>query len=159
MDIITEFAFNINNQLLTDISLLIHNELIFIALLAIAILLGERRPEKIMKIVMVMMIAVLVGILIKQVIMVERPCVELALEYCPESYSFPSLHALAAFSLMVAFLNKRHFIFYLILALFVSFTRLALGVHIFVDIAAALAIAMTVYYIVDKIWVRYYGRD
>ncbi len=155
MDPITDFAFNINNQLLTDISLLIHNELIFIALLALVIFIGERRPAKIMKIITVILFAVIAGLVLKAAIVAERPCSELGLEYCPESQAFPSLHSLAAFSLMIAFLNKRSFVFYVLFALFIAFTRLVLAVHNFIDIAAALAVAMIVYYIVDRIWVKY----
>ena len=159
MDIITELAFSINNQLLTDISLMINNELIYIGILAVAIFLGERRFPKIIKIISVVVFAVVIGIALKTLILAERPCMELALEYCPDDPSFPSLHALAAFSLMIAFLNKRSFIAYMIFALFIAFTRLVLAVHGFVDIAGSLAIAMIVYYIVDRIWVKYYGGD
>ena len=157
MDIITEVAFSINNQLLTDISLLIHNEIIFVGLLIAAVLLGERRPKKIMKIISVMVFAVIIGIIIKMLIITERPCAGMELLYCPEDPSFPSLHALAAFSLMIAFLNKKNFILYMLFALFIVFTRLVLAVHGFVDIAGSLVIAMIAYYITDRIWVRYYG--
>jgi len=158
MDIITQLAFSINNQLLTDISLLINNELIFIGILAIAVLLGERRFPKIMKIISVIVFAVIIGICLKSILIIERPCAELDLVHCPEDPSFPSLHALAAFSLMIAFLNKRSFVLYMFFAIFIAFTRLVLAVHGFTDIAASLAVAMIVYYIVDRIWVRYYGE-
>jgi membrane-associated phospholipid phosphatase len=53
---------------------------------------------------------------------------------------------------MIAFLNRRSYPLYLLFALFVSFTRLNLGVHAFVDIAAALPIAAIGYYAVDMAW-------
>jgi len=48
---------------------------------------------------------------------------------------------------MTAFIRKKLFPAYLLFALFVSFTRINLGVHLFWDIAAALPVALISYYI------------
>ena len=68
---------------------------------------------------------------------------------CPTSYSFPSIHAAAAFALMLSFINKQSYPVYLLFGLFVSFTRIYLGVHQLEDITASLAIAAVCFYAFD----------
>ncbi|MEM2908951.1 MAG: phosphatase PAP2 family protein [Candidatus Bilamarchaeaceae archaeon] len=155
MDPITEFVFNMRNEFLISASRLIDNEFLFVLLVAIALLLGEKRNSKRLKVFLAIAVALASGFAIKNVYAIERPCVGLSLDYCPSSYSFPSLHAIVVFTLMIGFLNKPSFILYFVFALLISFSRLLLGVHAFRDIAAALPVAIIVYYVVDVIWVNY----
>lgn len=152
MDAITAFAYSMNSGLLGSVSSFIDNDIAYAALLLFAVLLGERRPKKIAKIIVVIVLAAALSYALKSAFAVERPCVSLGLDYCPPNYSFPSLHAITAFVVMVSFLNKRSFWIYFMFAAFVSFTRLVLAVHSFRDIAAALALAFVLYHIVDIVW-------
>ncbi|VVC01721.1 PAP2 superfamily protein [uncultured archaeon] len=152
MDPISTFAFTLNNPAITAVSNLLDNDALFAVVLLAALLLGERRPNKIAKIIVAVSLALLVGFGIKAALAIERPCAQLGLAYCPEGYSFPSLHAVAAFTLAIAFLNKRSFPLYLLFALFVAFTRLIIAAHSFRDIAGALPLALIAYYLVDLAW-------
>jgi membrane-associated phospholipid phosphatase len=150
MDLITALALTINNPLLRTIDIIIDNDFFYAALIAALVLAGESRNEKRLKIFLTLAIVLAASMTIKVALAIPRPCA--GESWCPSDYGFPSLHAVAAFTLMMAFLNKRSYPAYLLFALFVSFTRLNLGVHIFVDIAAALSIALVGYYAVDLLW-------
>lgn len=158
MDPITEFAFTINNELLTQASLLLNNNLLFTVLIIAIVLVAERRNPKRVKIFSALIIAFIFSLVLKSIFEIERPCVSLELDYCPEDYSFPSLHATLAFTLMLAFLNKKSYWIFVIFALFVSFSRLVIGAHTFVDIVAALPVAIISYYIIDVLWRRYFNE-
>jgi membrane-associated phospholipid phosphatase len=150
MDAITALALSINNPVLRMIDLLIDNDFFYAALIAALVLAGENRNEKRLEIFTILAVVLVAGVIIKGALAIPRPCT--GESWCPTDYSFPSLHAVAAFTLMIAFLKKRTYPLYLLFALFVSFTRLNLGVHVFVDIAAALSIALVGYYAVDLAW-------
>ncbi|MEM3422292.1 MAG: phosphatase PAP2 family protein [Candidatus Bilamarchaeaceae archaeon] len=152
MDIITQFAHTMNSGLLASVSSFLDNDIIYLTFLLLAIVIGERRPQKIAKIVLALALGVIIGTALKIALAVERPCVSLGLDYCPQDYSLPSLHALTAFILMISFLNKNSFIAYALLALFISLTRLVLAVHSFRDISAALALALIIYHLIDSLW-------
>ena len=152
MDLITQLAYALNSGWLAALNLLIDNDAIYLFILLAVVLLGERRPQKFAKIIFALVLALLVGYAIKNAFAIERPCVSLSLPYCPNDYSFPSLHALTAFVVMIAFLNKKSYWFYSLFALFISFTRLSLAVHSFRDIAGSLALALIVYHIADISW-------
>ena len=158
MDQITEFAFSINNELLTQVSLLLNNNLVFTLLIIAIVLVAERRNPKRIKIFSALILAFIFSLALKSIFAVERPCVPLGLDYCPEDYAFPSLHATIAFTLMIAFLNKKSYWLFMIFALFVSFSRLVIAVHTFADIAAALPVALISYYIIDVLWRRYFNE-
>jgi len=158
MDPITEFAFNINNELLAQASLLLNNNLVFTVLVIAIVLFAERRDSKRIKIFSALLIAFVFSIVLKSAFAVERPCAQLGLDYCPGDYSFPSMHATIAFTLMVAFLNKRSFWVFMLFALFVSFSRLVIAAHSFADIAAALPVALVSYYMIDVLWRRYFNE-
>ena len=147
MDAISAAAFSINSPILSGTSLFLDSQFIFSGVLLLALVLGENREEKRRKIALSVILAVLCSYGIKLALAIERPCAGEI--WCPSDYSFPSLHATAAFSLMIGFLNKKSFPLYLLFALFTGFTRLNLGVHIFADIAAALPIAIISYYVID----------
>jgi membrane-associated phospholipid phosphatase len=149
MDALTRAAMGINNPALTAISLLLDNDVFFAALVLALILIAERRDNKRLKIMTAIVLAVLAGMALKSIYAIPRPCYGLN---CPSDYSFPSLHAVTAFTLMIAFLNKREYPFFLFFALFVAFTRLHLGVHTFEDVAAAFPVAILAYHVVDSRW-------
>lgn len=152
MDVITQLAYTLNNGWLATISSIIDNDIVYALLLLAAIAIGERRPKKIAKIVVILVVGIIIGSAAKNILAVERPCASLMLDYCPKDYSLPSLHALTAFIVMIAFLNKPSFFAYALFALFIAFTRLVLAVHSFRDISAALAIALITYHVVDAFW-------
>ena len=153
MDLITESISSINNSLLTQISALLDNEIIFgaiIILFAIASCWKDKDRNKIKKIAIALILALIVGYALKNIYNVERPCEIIPAKIeCPTDSSFPSLHAILAFTLMISLLDRKRYILYLIFALFVAFTRIYLGVHTFVDIAASLALSAIIYGIVD----------
>lgn len=150
MDGITLGFNSINNEILTSLALLLDNHIIFSIILLLIIFLLEKRDHKRGKLLIIVMLAFLVGIAIKTMTEIPRPCEELLLKAeCGESYSFPSLHAITAFVLALGFLNKKEYPLILLFALFVSFSRIYLGVHTFVDIAGSLVLAPIVYGIVD----------
>ena len=156
MDTITVIALSIDNPIIKTVGMLLESSLIYGGLILALLLLGERRNEKRVKILLSLIIAGLAATAIKALIAEARPCA--GESWCPEGYSFPSMHAVLAFTLMTGFFNKKSYAFYLFFALFVSFTRLNLGVHIFQDVAGALPVALISYYITDKLWRMYVGE-
>lgn len=147
MDAITAAALSIQNPALTAVGRLLDHDLLYMALVLAIALAAEWRNGKRLKIVFSLGVAFILGTALKQVVAEPRPCAGLA--GCPADFAFPSLHALIAFTLMTGFLNKRSFALFLVFALFVSFTRLNIGVHSFIDIAGALPVALISYYIAD----------
>jgi len=150
VDLITGAALSVQNPMITQIALLVNNDLLYAALVFALVLIAEGRNSKRMKVLLSLVIAVGLGILVKTALAEQRPCAGEA--WCPTGYSFPSLHATAAFTLMIAFLNKKSYPAFLLFALFIAFTRLNLGVHIFRDIAGALPLAVMAYYITGLAW-------
>ncbi len=147
MDAITAAALSIQNPALTAIGRLFDHDLLYMALILAIVLVAEWRNSKRLKIFFSLGVAFILGTALKQVVAEPRPCAGVI--GCPADYAFPSLHALIAFTLMSGFLNKRSFPLFLAFALFVSFTRLNIGVHSFIDIAGALPVALISYYIAD----------
>lgn len=86
---------------------------------------------------------------VKNAYAVDRPC--FGMKNCPEWYSFPSLHAALAFCIMASTMNKKdsYYGLYFLFAVLVCFSRMNLGVHTFLDVAAALPIAFISYYSID----------
>ncbi len=150
MDPITAIATSVDSPVVTALGTLINNPIIYTAIILTLLFTGEERTEKRKKILLCLAIVIFLNMTIKYALAHERPCA--GEEWCPKSYSFPSTHAAIAFALMTPFLNKRSYPFYLLFALFVSFSRLNLGVHVFQDVVAALPIAMISYYITYLIW-------
>lgn len=150
-DFITRSIVSFNDPILTIISTALDNDVIFVLFMIFAVLINERRFEKIKKITIALIIAFILSSATKEIFKVQRPCIEEEINkiQCPVDYSFPSTHAALAFTLALAFLNKRSYVLYLILALFVSFTRIYLFVHTFIDVAGGFIIAGLAYYIID----------
>jgi len=158
MDLVTEFAFSINNELLTQVSLLLNNNIVFTLLIVAIVLVAERRNPKRIKIFSALFLAFVLSLALKSLFEVERPCIPFEFDYCPPDYSFPSLHAAIAFTLMISFLNKKNYWLFMIFALFISFSRMVIAVHTFKDVVAALPIALVSYYIIDFLWRRYFDE-
>ena len=152
MDAITAIAVSIDHPILTALGTLIHNPITYTAMVLTLLFTGEKRTEKRKKILISLALAALMAFGIKNVMAHERPCVDE--DWCPESYSFPSMHTAIAFTMMAAFLNKKSYPIYVSFALLVGFSRLNMGVHIFQDVAAALPIGMLSYYVAYKVWKR-----
>ncbi len=152
MDAISNFAYSINSELLTKVSLLLDNHIVFVLVIMALVLIKESRNAKRLKIFAALLLAFFFATCIKILTGVERPCASLDIPNCPSSSSFPSLHATLAFVVMISFLNKRSYWMFVLFALFVSLTRLVLAMHSFRDIAAALPIALITYNIVDVLW-------
>jgi membrane-associated phospholipid phosphatase len=155
MDTITSLALSVDSPLLAAAGLAIAGEIVYGALIIAIALAAERRNDKRLKILASLAATIAFCVVVKQLTAHARPCA--GLDWCPADYSFPSLHAAAAFALAIAFLDKKAYPLFLLFALFVSFTRLNLGVHVFADIAAALPLAMLSYYAVDLAWPRMGG--
>ncbi len=145
MTSITEFVQSVDIELIKTIGMFLNDSVVYGILLLVLVFLGERKGKKRWKVILAILIAVVAGMVIKELMAVDRPCI--GDDWCPDDYSFPSTHAVAAFTVMTAFIRKRTFPFYLVFALFVAFTRINLGVHLFWDIAAALPVALISYYI------------
>jgi membrane-associated phospholipid phosphatase len=150
MDTVTALAISIDSPLLRAVGEILANEFAYVAIIIALTVLGESRNDKRLKILVTFVAVMVLCAAIKQGLGHPRPCA--GEDWCPTDYAFPSMHAAAAFTLMIAFLNRRSYPLYLLFALFVSFTRLNLGVHAFVDVAAALPIATIGYYAVDMAW-------
>ena len=158
MDFITEFAFNIKNDLLTSVSLLLNDNFIFVILVVALLFIAEKRTSKRIKIISALLLVAVLTFGIKYIMAVDRPCALLDVSYCPEEYSFPSIHAAIAFTLMISFLDKKTYPWFVLFALFISFSRLHLAVHSFRDIAGALPIALISYYVMDILWRHYHEK-
>ena len=147
----------------TAISLLIHNDIIFMLLLVFLALLFERRTEKIKRIFLALFLGFIIASSLKHFIHSPRPCmISAGAETwhpskipCPEGYSFPSMHATLAFILMLAFINKPPYPVFWFFAVFVAFSRIYLGVHSLEDIGAGLVLSPIVYFIVGYMEVFY----
>jgi membrane-associated phospholipid phosphatase len=155
MDAITAAAMAIDNPMLKSIGMLLDSSMTYAVIILVLLFLGERRNPKRVKVLLCLVLAIVAATAVKNVMTVERPCAGQA--WCHADYSFPSLHAVAAFALMTAFLDKKAFPAYLAFALLICFTRLNLGVHTFRDVAGALPIALIAYYVTDMAW-NIYGK-
>jgi undecaprenyl-diphosphatase len=142
----------LNNPALTFVAALIDNDVLFAALVVAIVLATELRNEKRKKIFAALALALVLSFAIKEMYQVKRPCIpELLKVACPDSYSFPSMHAALAFTLMLSFINKKSYPAYLAFALFIGFTRIYLGVHTLEDVAASTVVAAIAYYGVDRV--------
>jgi len=150
MDAITIFALSIDNPIIRSAGMILQNPLTYAVVVLFLAVLGERRKEKLARIMVALLIAVIIVIGVKEAVALERPCFDAT--WCPSGYSFPSAHAAVAFTLMIAFMNKKGYPLYLVFALFVSFSRLNIGVHTFYDIAAALPVALISYYVAAVVY-------
>ncbi|MEW6722671.1 MAG: phosphatase PAP2 family protein [Candidatus Micrarchaeota archaeon] len=156
MDSITALAYSLDYPWLKAAGWFIDDAIVYAALVLLIVIAAERRDEKRLKILASLVLAFAASFIIKSALAIERPCA--GEEWCRADHSFPSIHASVAFALMTGFIGKRSYPLFLLFALFVSFTRLNIGVHYFVDIAAALPVALVSYYVTDIFWKREVSR-
>lgn len=153
MDVVTTFISSLNTPLLTEASSLLNNNFYFIVIIALLLLFFEPRWEKRTKLAVVMIVALVLSVGIKEIIKESRPCIALQSKVsCPSDYSFPSVHSAVAFALMLGFINKPSFPIYFAFAIFTAFSRIYLGVHTFDDVLAGLVIAPIAYQTVEILW-------
>lgn len=159
LDSLTVSIARMDVQWITYAAVALDNEILFALSLLALVLLTERRREKIAKIALAALVAMLLAAGVKAVLKVERPCDGLVSKIaCPSNYSFPSGHTIVAFTVMLAFLNKPTFMLYFIYAVFVAFTRIYLGVHSFEDVAGSIAFAPFAYYAGEIAWRKITGE-
>ncbi len=157
MDAITAWALSIHNSLIREIGLFLDQDFFYTMIIIGLVILGEWKNDKRLKIFLTLIFAYLLGLTVKYFVAEPRPC--FGADWCPLDYAFPSTHAVVAFTLMACFLNKKSFPFFLVFALFVSFTRLNLGVHVFGDIIGAFLIALFAYYVTGVAWKWFERRN
>lgn len=150
MDLISNYIYSIQNPTLAIVGQLINNNIIYFFLLIGIVVIFERENEKRAKILIAIFVALVSCILIKNALARDRPCVDFL--WCPQDYSFPSIHSATAFTLMMGFLRKQKFPLILLFSLFVAFTRINIGVHTIEDVSGALPIAILAYYFVHIYW-------
>ncbi|MDD5022589.1 MAG: phosphatase PAP2 family protein [Candidatus ainarchaeum sp.] len=155
MDAVTIAINNMNNPLLTQLSVFLDNSLYFLLLVFVLLLIFERNDKKRTKLMAAIFLALVFSSLIKIAIGTPRPCEELNLRTdCSQGYSFPSNHTIVAFTLALGFLDNKKFVLFLIFAVFIAITRIYLGVHTFLDVTASMTLSPIVYEIVDYYWRR-----
>ncbi|MFH2101274.1 MAG: phosphatase PAP2 family protein [Candidatus Micrarchaeota archaeon] len=151
-DAITRLVTSIHIDALTQIDIVLDNPFFYLIILLGLLIFFERRDEKRLKILFAMVLAFMMGIIVNIGMAVERPCAEMDGAICPMLYSFPSIHCTMAFILMISFLNKKPFPYLMLFALFIAFSRLHLGVHVFRDVAGGLIVGLLAYNIADIVW-------
>ena len=116
---------------------------------AIAAFYAWKKPKGMKGFVVVFLISLAIsyGIVIglKDITNIPRPC-DPDNPDCPEDSSFPSGHAVAVFTAFTAtaLFSKKRAIPILILALLVSWSRVALGVHTWADVIVGGLIGVTI---------------
>ncbi|MBN2478305.1 phosphatase PAP2 family protein [Candidatus Micrarchaeota archaeon] len=146
------------NGILQSVSLIINNEFAFILIILSIMFLFERKETKRKKIMLALFLAILLGGVMRELIAVERPCIQInGLIECPYGHSLPSVHSIAAFTLAIAFMDRKEYPILLAFALLVGWTRIYLGVHTVYDVTAALALSPICYGLVDFYWRRKNG--
>jgi membrane-associated phospholipid phosphatase len=142
---ITQIIQSVDIRPIKDIGMVLNDPFLYCTLIILLVVAGERKKKKMIKILFSLLLAALLAIAAKEAFSHSRPCV--GEEWCPGGYSFPSIHTVIAFTLMTAFIRRKEYPAYLLFALFVAFSRINIGVHVFQDIVAALPIALVSYYI------------
>lgn len=147
--LIVKAAYNLltQNQLLSNLLVLIYYFSYFIPILCIYFF----RDERLKKFLLVLVISALIGIGLKISVNRTRPYVELNLAPLVEKEndpSFPSLHSVIYFSAAL-FLNRKSLLFY-VFSIILPLTLIFLAVHYPSDILASLFIVSSIYYLITK---------
>jgi len=126
---------------------------IITALLILALTLIYKEEKRLPFLACAVVIALLLGYGFKVFLQVERPCVQAPGKVeCPSDFSLPSLHALLAFTICTVAVGGRSFPFYLLYAVFISFSRVYLGVHTIPQVMAGLALAFFACVFTEMLW-------
>jgi membrane-associated phospholipid phosphatase len=121
----------------------------------------KEKFKKFLKIYLPSIMITLISIfLIKYLFPIERPCIpctngnqENCDLYCPADGSFPSGHAATAFVVFTSLflvLRKRKFLWIFIIPFIISFSRIILEVHTYMDITVGAVIGITIPLVVNK---------
>ena len=149
-------------DLLTTVSIFFDNDYILFSTLIFLYLITsyffKTQRKKFPKLILTLLIGFLILIAVKEIFTYPRPCVtDESLISCPESYSFPSGHALTILIFAIVLIGEPSFFIFFIFALFICYTRVFLGVHTPLDIAGSLGFAFLSYAISDVI-IRKVGK-
>jgi len=149
---ITTWISQMNSPAVTAIATLIDNDIIFLVLILFFVFLEERGRKR-NRLILTLGLLFLLGASVKFFFQEPRPCTMAASKIpCPDGFSFPSNHATMAFALAAALWKKPRGWFYAILAFFVGFTRIYLGVHTLGDVLGGMALGVLGYYIITLGW-------
>ncbi len=142
-DALTALISGMDVGVLTGISVLVDRHLLVIVLLLLTFTTWHFRERKrLLFILVTLAFAAVLSFGVKEILAVERPCVQLPSKIeCPADPSLPSGHALAAFSLMTSTVGYASFPVYFLFALVTGFSRVYLGIHTFADVAASSGLA------------------
>jgi undecaprenyl-diphosphatase len=126
---------------------------LFSAALVLAVSYAFKEQKRLAYLLIAVLVALAMGSLLKILVAEERPCLLAPGKIeCPSDYALPSLHALLAFTLVIASVGNRSFLIYLPYALFVAFSRVYLGVHTLHQVEAGLALAFLACVATEIIW-------
>jgi undecaprenyl-diphosphatase len=145
MDPIMQLAFSLDAPLLTSLSVFVSNYRMFMVILvllffAIASVFRELDATRFLAITAAF--ALLISLGAKPLLAQARPCPQIDSKVpCPADFGTPSGHAIIAFAFALALHERKSFPIFIAIALLVSFSRMYLGVHSFIQIAASLALA------------------
>lgn len=147
MDAVTAFASSLSEPALTAISVFFHDYGAAAALPLFALsALFLREKRRIVALAIALLLVFAANGALKEAYKVQRPCAEAPSKVpCPADYAFPSGHAMEFFAFAAAALGTSLFLPYLALALFVSFSRLYLGVHVLNDVIAGALLGVLLY--------------
>jgi len=131
---------NFFNGLMNIFSFMGEGMIIFI--LTTIIFLLARKGKKLAFLWLSIIISAIITQLLKLIIMRHRPDVALSLD---SSFSFPSGHATAVFSVLAVIIREIPWLkwFWLVFAVVVAFSRLYLGMHYLTDVVAGALIGFT----------------
>jgi undecaprenyl-diphosphatase len=104
--------------------------------------------------------SLLVNVVIKNIIRRPRPTMEISnfkfqISNCPADFSFPSGHAATAFAAaaILAYFDKKRRWFYYTVAILISYSRIYLGCHYFLDVISGALIG----YIISRLLLFVHG--
>jgi membrane-associated phospholipid phosphatase len=125
----------------------------FSAAFVFAVLCFFKEQKKLPYLVIAVLVALALGSCLKLLISEGRPCADKPGKIpCPPDFSRPSLHALLAFTVVIACVGSRSFPVFLLFALFMAFSRVYLGVHTITQVASGLALAFLACVAAEIIW-------
>jgi membrane-associated phospholipid phosphatase len=157
MDLASRTIFSLNNGILTFIAQVFNDPTLAIALVLIFFLLFVwRKTDRASPIFVSLILVFLLIDPLKAFLNVSRPCLELAAKVpCPVDASMPSGHAVVSGIFLLASVATPFFPIVLPLSLFVSFSRVYLGIHTIADVAGGIAVGAAIYSLCDKAFAKY----
>lgn len=130
-----------------------------LVLTLILVVTGKRNWRRVLIVVLAFSLFRLTGEIVKEGMAVPRTCWQTGVKTlipCPDSFSFPSGHALGAamLAMIVSLIYRRKLIIVLIwaLALLIAVSRIAVGVHSPVDIIGGIIMGIVSGWIIWKFY-------